>query len=111
MRAWLKKYGESIYGTKGGPVAPNDNYAVTRKGNKIYLHIFQKKDDKIVLPNLPGVSVTNAYVLGGSKVTYKPNAAGYIIDLPQTLPDANSNVIVLELNKNAEEIPVVTTGK
>ncbi|QEM11234.1 alpha-L-fucosidase [Mucilaginibacter rubeus] len=111
MGAWLKKYGESIYGTKGGPFAPNDNYAVTRKGNKIYLHIFQKKDDKIVLPNLPGVSITNAYVLGGSKVTYKPNAAGYIIDLPQTLPDASSNVIVLELNKNAEEIPVITAGK
>ncbi|GGB09114.1 alpha-L-fucosidase [Mucilaginibacter rubeus] len=111
MGAWLKKYGESIYGTKGGPIAPNDNYAVTRKGNKIYLHVFQKKGDKIVLPNMPGTNITNAYVLGGAKVNYKPDATGYIIDLPQTLPDANSNVIVLELNKNAEEIPVITTGK
>ncbi|MFC0513930.1 alpha-L-fucosidase [Mucilaginibacter angelicae] len=111
MGAWLKKYGESIYGTKGGPFAPNDNYAVTRKGNKIYLHVFQKKGDKIVLPNLPGVNITNAHVLGGAKVNYKPDAAGYIIDLPQTLPDANSNVIVLELNKNAEEIPAIAAGK
>ena len=111
MGAWLKKYGESIYGTKGGPIAPNDNYAVTRKGNKIYLHIFQKKGYKIALPNLPGVNITNAYVLGGTKVNYKPDTTGYIIDLPQTLPDANSNVIVLELNKNAEEIPVFTAGK
>ncbi|SCW40168.1 alpha-L-fucosidase [Mucilaginibacter sp. NFR10] len=111
MGLWLKKYGESIYGTKGGPIAPNDNYAVTRKGNKIYLHIFQKKGDKIVLPNLPGINITNAYVLGGTKVNYKPDATGYIIDLPQTLPDANSNVIVLELNKNAEEIPVIAAGK
>jgi alpha-L-fucosidase len=31
--------------------------------------------------------------------------------MPQTLPDANSNVIVLELNKNAEEIPVIAAGK
>lgn len=111
MGVWLKKYGESIYGTKGGPIGPNDNYAVTRKGNKIYLHVFQKKGDKIVLPNLPGVNITNAYVPGGTKVNYKPDATGYIIDLPQTLPDANSNVIVLELNKNAEEIPVIAAGK
>ncbi|QTE37689.1 alpha-L-fucosidase [Mucilaginibacter gossypii] len=111
MGLWLKKYGESIYGTKGGPIAPNDNYAVTRKGNKIYLHIFQKKGNKIALPNLPDINITNAYVLGGAKVNYKPDATGYSIDLPQTLPDANSNVIVLELNKNAEEIPVIAAGK
>lgn len=111
MGAWLKKYGESIYSTKGGPYPPNDNYAVTRKGNKIYLHIFQKKGDKIALPNLPGVNITNAYVLGGTKVNYKQDITGYSIDLPQTLPDANSNVIVLELNKNAEEIPVIAAGK
>ncbi|MEO3408070.1 alpha-L-fucosidase [Mucilaginibacter sp. CAU 1740] len=111
MGSWLKKYGESIYGTKGGPYTPNDNYAVTRKVNKIYLHVFQKKDDKIVLPNLPGISITNASVMGGTKINYTTNATGYVITLPKTLPDANSNVIVLELNKNAEEIPAITAGK
>lgn len=111
MGAWLKKYGVSIYNTKGGPYPPNDNYAVTRKGNKIYLHVFQKKGNKIALPNLSGVNITSAYVLGGTKVNYKQDTTGYSIDLPQTLPDANSNVIVLELNKNAEEIPVIAAGK
>jgi alpha-L-fucosidase len=111
MGLWLKKYGESIYGTKGGPFLPNDNYAVTRKGNKIYLHIFQKKGDKIVLPNMPGISINNAQVMGGTKVNYKTDTTGYTIDVPQNLPDASSNVIVLELNKNAEEIPAFTAGK
>ncbi|AYL96452.1 alpha-L-fucosidase [Mucilaginibacter celer] len=111
MGAWLKKYGSSIYGTKGGPYVPNEVFGTTRKGNKIYLHIFQKKDDKIVLPNLPGISIIAATIMGGAKINYTTDASSYIIDLPQALPDANSNVIVLELNKNAEEIPAFTTNK
>lgn len=36
---WLEKYGESIYGTRGGPVMPCENYACTRSDNRVYLHI------------------------------------------------------------------------
>ena len=37
--AWLAKYGESIYGTRGGPYKPTKSVASTRKGNTVYVHI------------------------------------------------------------------------
>ena len=39
MGEWLKKYGETIYGTRGGPWKPGKSLASTRKGNTIYLHL------------------------------------------------------------------------
>jgi alpha-L-fucosidase len=38
--SWLERYGESIYGTRGGPLKPTKAYATTRKGNTVYLHVF-----------------------------------------------------------------------
>jgi alpha-L-fucosidase len=108
MGEWLEKYGSSIYGTKGGPYKPNDLFAATRKGEKIYLHIFKKNGNVLELPSLPNTLIRKAYFMNGSSVVYKQDNTGTIkIDLPDVLPDANSSVIVLELDKNTEDIPVV----
>ena len=53
MGAWLAKYGESIYGTRGGPFKPGDYGVSTRKGNTIYLHILEWPDDALKLPAIP----------------------------------------------------------
>ena len=37
--AWLAKYGQSIYGTRGGPYKPKKDFASTRKGkDNLYPH-------------------------------------------------------------------------
>lgn len=36
---WLAKNGESIYGTRRGPVPPQPWGATTRRGNKLYVHV------------------------------------------------------------------------
>jgi alpha-L-fucosidase len=36
---WLKKYGDTIYETRGGPVPPQEWGVTTWKGNRIYLHV------------------------------------------------------------------------
>jgi alpha-L-fucosidase len=109
MGEWLKVYGESIYGTKGGPFKPNDFFAATRKGNKLYVHIFEKKTNTLRLPVLPNVKVKQAYLLKGDKINYTQDAGGAVtLQLPEQLPDSNDSVIVLELATNAEIIPVVS---
>jgi alpha-L-fucosidase len=109
MGEWLKIYGESIYGTKGGPLAPNDDFATTRKGNKLYIHIFKKRSNTLTLPALPNVKIKQAYLLKGSKINYSQGAGDVItLQLPDQLPDSNDSVIVLELTTNAETIPVVS---
>lgn len=107
MGGWLKTYGESIYKTKGGPFKPNDIYAATRKGNKLYIHIFEKKSNQLVLPALLNVVVNKVFLLGGSEITYQQNNGVITLQLPEQLPNANDSVIVLELNTNAENIPVI----
>jgi len=108
MGHWLQKYGESIYGTKGGPYMPNNRYAATRRGNKIYLHVFEKEDKTLVLPALTGIKITKAYFLNSNATVTFATAGNEIhIDLPDVLPDANCSVIVLQLDKNAEALAVI----
>lgn len=110
MGDWLKIYGESIYGTKGGPFKPNEVFAATRKGNKLYVHVFERKSDALTLPALANIKVKQAYLLKGDKISYSQDATGAItLQLPQQLPDSNDSVIVLELTANAETIPVVAS--
>ncbi|MBM3335782.1 alpha-L-fucosidase, partial [Candidatus Sumerlaeota bacterium] len=52
MGAWLRKYGETIYGARGGPFEPGPWGAATYRGNTIYVHILDWKleGDVVVLP-------------------------------------------------------------
>lgn len=50
MGQWMAIYGETIYGTRGGWVAPHDWGVTTMKGNKLYVHILNLKDRSLFLP-------------------------------------------------------------
>jgi alpha-L-fucosidase len=54
MGQWLKKYGETIYKTRGGPYKPGLWGGSTRNGNNVYLHITQRWPGGVLkLPALP----------------------------------------------------------
>jgi alpha-L-fucosidase len=107
MGAWLNQYGESIYGTMGGPYVPNNDYATTRKGSKIYVHVFNHANKSIKLPKLSGRTVRKAYWLKGEKGVFRQNTGDLTINLPDTLPDVNDSVLVLELDGSAEDLPIL----
>jgi alpha-L-fucosidase len=107
MGSWLKKYGESIYGTYGGPYAPNAKYSSTRKGNNVYVHLFDTDKTTISLPVLPGVKIVRASLMNGAAVQLTTSGDQYHISLPARLPDTISNVLILQLDKSAMEIPVI----
>lgn len=50
MGDWMKTYGETIYGTRGGRVSPRDWGVTTEKDNKIFVHILNLKDRSLFLP-------------------------------------------------------------
>ena len=50
MGEWMNQYGETIYGTRGGAVAPHDWGVTTQKGNKLYVHILNLQDKALFLP-------------------------------------------------------------
>lgn len=109
MGEWLKKYGESIYETKGGPYMPSENYCSTRKGNKIYIHILNSDLKDLQIPALSGITITKSSMMNGENVKMEQADGKYHFTLPATLPDPVSNVLVLTLDNSAMNIPVINS--
>jgi alpha-L-fucosidase len=104
---WLKIYGEAIYNTWGGPYKPDSIFASTRRNNKIYLHIFQSSGNQFIIPSVPGLKILKAYFLKGSAVNFKQDEKDITLSLPDEMPNENDAVIVLEMNGNVENIPII----
>lgn len=115
---WLEKYGESIYGTRGGPfVAPGAGAVkahggkfdlpggewwggATHKGNVIYLHILRWPSDTIHLPCIKERIVKHT-VLTGGEATVKQTDTGITVTVPVGNRDAMDTIIKLELKEEA----------
>jgi alpha-L-fucosidase len=62
----MRQYGETIYGTRGGPYKPGIWGGSTRKGNKVYLHVLQRwPHGELLLPALPQQVVSHKVLTGG----------------------------------------------
>ncbi len=104
---WLKINGDAIYNTAGGPYEATSDYATTRKGNNIYLHVLNTDTSACLLPALPGATVKSAHTITGQPVTVNASSKGVAVQLPENLRGKLQYVIVLELDKNAMTLPVV----
>lgn len=82
MGNWLKKYGESVYETKGGPYKPNEWLASTRKGDKIYLHLMNYKRNTLRIPIPGNTKIKSARILKGGKLDYQKTGELLQIELP-----------------------------
>lgn len=65
--AWLKDHGNSIYGTRGGPIAPGDWGVTTQRDKTVYVHLLREHDGQITLPLREGVKSAKLLV-GGQPV-------------------------------------------
>jgi alpha-L-fucosidase len=95
MGTWLSKNGESIYGTRGGPITPRPWGVTTQKGNKTYVHVLDWEDELLALPVLPKV-VKKAALLGGRPVKLQSVDGGLLVHLPKADRDPIDTVVVLE---------------
>lgn len=102
--AWLAKYGESIYGTRGGPFLPGEYGVSTRKGNTIYLHICDWSEDVVRLPAITP-QVVQSRVLGGGSADVRQTPEGLTVSVPATDRQAIDTIVALELNGPALELP------
>lgn len=101
---WLKIYGTSIYGTRGGPFRPGKYGVSTHKDNTIYLHIQRWPGATLTLPTIPA-TILHSKALTGGNVTVKPSAAGIEISLPTGDRNELDTLIELELDRPAGGIP------
>jgi len=96
---WLSKYGDSIYGTRGGPVPPGDWGVTTQKENKIYVHVLHWGSPLLALPPIAGKILSAQSLIDGAKADVTQNPDGLILKLPAPKADEVDRVIVLTLAK------------
>ena len=93
--AWTSKYGESIYGTRGGPFSPRKWGAVTQKGNKVYVHVLDWQDEVLAMPVL--FQPRSATLLAsGAPVSVTVSDRATLLRLPEAGRDPIDTVVVLE---------------
>jgi alpha-L-fucosidase len=96
MGEWLAQYGDSIYGTRGGPIAPHPWGVTTQKANKVYVHVLEWPDPVLPLPALPD-QVTAAYALKDhAKVDFSKSGDSLLLKLPPRASGDFDTVVVLE---------------
>jgi alpha-L-fucosidase len=103
MGVWLRRYGESVYGTRGGPFKPGKWGASTHKSNVIYLHVLDWDGLSLDLSRL-GPKVVSAKLLTGGEAELEESESGLSIRVAEQYRDATDTIIRLELDGPASEI-------
>jgi alpha-L-fucosidase len=99
MGAWLKKFGEAIYGTRGGPFTNGNWGGSTHRGRTVYLHVFDGPGDKIQLGALPQKIVKAARLAGGGEIAFAQTSRGVEVTVPLAQRDNPVTVIELTLDQ------------
>ena len=97
MGKWMDENGETIYGTRGGPVPPKSWGITTYKGNKVFVHILNFENNNLLLPDfgkkVKGITLFKT----GAKLKYKQDAFGIAISVPEEAIDETDTILVIEI--------------
>ena len=94
---WLEQFGDTIYGTRGGPWKPGDWGGSTHSGSTAFLHVTSWPTGDLVLPDL-GRTVRDAAIVSGSGSVSVTRSSGSLrIAVPESDRDPIDTIIRLEL--------------
>lgn len=92
---WTRRNGESIYGTRGGPIPPRPWGVTTEKDGKIYVHVLDWSDELLALPEVGRIRSASMFH-GGARVELVPMSGGMVLRLPAAARDPVDTIVVLE---------------
>ena len=111
---WLRKYGESIYGTRGGPFISAEWGGTTWRGNKVYVHLLRWSGvrekgggreawsiDKVLRLPPDTQRITDSLVLTGGKAVVAQTDDGIEIQVPKEYRDPIDTIIELTFDTSA----------
>ena len=111
MGVWLRTNGESIYGTEAGPFKFLTWGCATRRGNRLYLHVFDwPKDGKLRVPVRNKAKAAHLLAEPGKPLTVERETACLVIEVPRESPDPVDSVVVLDLDGEPVVDPVPTAS-
>lgn len=98
---WLRRNGESIYGTRGGPYLPGEYGVSTRHGTAIYVHVLQWPGTGFELPVLPA-RVVSATRLDGGRLSFEQDEHRLVLSIPEGASNTVDTIVKLELDRPAD---------
>lgn len=94
---WLQTNGQSVYGAGASPLPLQHWGEVTKKGDKLYLHVFNwPANGQLVLGGLQGKIKSASLLATGRALRFKNNQTDWTFAVPAQAPDTVNTVIVLE---------------
>lgn len=94
----MNQYGETIYGTRGGDMAPQPWGVSTRKGDRLFVHVLDLNEDTFYIP-LKGKKVKSVTkFIDKTPVSFKREKNGILVTLTQ-VPDEVDCVLELALSE------------
>lgn len=94
---WMRKYGETIYDTRGNIVAPQQWGVVTQKGNVLYAHILNELKEQYVFISGVKQKISKANLFGSTaELKFKQQPEGVFIYLPGISLDNIDTIIQLQ---------------
>jgi len=107
MGEWLKKYGEAIYGTRGGPYKNGSWGGSCHKGNKLFLHVYKwPEKGPLAFEPLP-YKVLSARTLTGAPATFTQSDSEFSIEVAANDRDTPVTVVELTLDQSIPEGKIV----
>jgi len=100
---WLRQYGQSIYGTRGGPFKPGGWGASTHTGHTIYVHVLVWPGDALELPPIPRKIVAGKLLTGGRVDVRQDEKAITLFVSPRDRRELDT-IVELELDGPADRI-------
>lgn len=96
--AWMRANGETVYGTEAGDFKETDWGVATRKGNRLFLHIFTPAEKDIQVP--VGVKVRSAKEFASGKPVRfsRLKNKGIVLHCNETPAPADSIDYIVELD-------------
>lgn len=92
---WLDEYGDSIYGTRNGPIEPGPWGVSTAKQDTVYLHVLNWNDSILALPAL-NLEVKEARLLRNqAEVPFQIIDQALLVTLPTRPADLIDEVVIL----------------
>jgi len=92
---WLDTYGRSIYGTRGGPIAPRAWGVTTQRGDTVFVHVLEWRDRALAVPSFGRRIVKAAMLATGEPVRVVQEDDFLTLTMPK--PSESSPDRVIEL--------------
>ncbi len=97
---WMRIYGETIYGTRGGPFRSAAWGGTTQRGKTVFVHILKWPGESVLLPPIEG-RIVGHNVLTGGTATVEQTDEQICITVPADDRHALDTIVALTLDVEA----------